>query len=219
MGLFRAIQSAQRAKEHHDNIKAVKNARSDIFEYRDRLRGTPVFADYFYKIVGDDVSHPPRKIEATQTGNFWSEQYVPAYGNYEPFTTHKFDDPNVGYLEGCAIYLLIQECYPNVYDFPNNTMAQLADGATIQLLMKKQFVGKAIAPAVVPPRATPAPAPVQQAAPAPAPVQAAPAPAAAPATAPAAAPVAAPVPKFCSQCGAPRQPDARFCMGCGNKFN
>lgn len=206
MGLFRAMQSAQRAKEAHDNIRAVKNARNEIFEYRDRLRGTPVFADYFYKIIGDDVSHPPRKIEATQSGNFWSEQYITAYGNYEPFTTHKFDDPNVGYLEGCAIYLLIQECYPNVYDFPSNTTAQLADGATIQLNMKKQFIGKELKPAVVPPRVTPAPAPAAAPAPAPASVQAAPAPA------------AAPVPKFCSQCGAPRQPDARFCMGCGHKF-
>ena len=213
MGLFRAIESAQRAQAAHENIRAVKNARKDIFEYRDRLRGTPVFADYFYKLIGDDVSHPPRKIEATQTGNFWSEQYVTAYGNYEPFTTHKFDDPNVGYLEGCAIYLLIQECYPNVYDFPSNTTAQLADGATIKLNMKKQFVGKALKPANLPPRAVPAPAP----APAPAPVAAAPAPAPV-AAAPAAEVKVPPVPRFCSQCGAPRQPDAKFCMGCGHKF-
>jgi hypothetical protein len=93
------------------------------------------------------------------------------------------------------MYLLIQDCYPNVYDFPGNTLDAIANGATIKLIMKKNFIGKPIAPVSPPRNVSPALQPVQ------------PQDSQAPATTPA----------FCSRCGNKLSPDSVFCSGCGNK--
>lgn len=205
MGLFnRMSRIATNSAAIYNDVSTVKNTRKAIFEIRDRLRGTPLFSQMFYQIVVDPY-HPPCKIEATQTGQFWSQAWTASMGNYEPYTTQKLDDHNLGYAEGCAIYLLIQECYPNVYDFPSNTTTALANGATIKLNMKKQFVGKALKPATLPAPANAAP--VQQ------PVYATPAQPAYEAPAP--AQTAA---KFCTNCGNKLQPGAKFCSGCGTKL-
>ena len=193
MGLFDAMSKAAAIR---NDVQTVKAGRAAIFNVRDKLRGTPQFSEIFYSIIGNDVNHPPRHVEGNQSGGFWTEAWDPSAGNYEPFSTQKLQDDNVGYIEGCAVYLLIQECYPNVYDFPSNTTTAIQNGATIKLIMNKQFIGKALKPATVPA------APVV-AAPPQAPVQA---PAANGAT-----------PAFCSACGSRLAPGAAFCGGCGSK--
>lgn len=201
------------------NMSAVKDSRNRIFSIRDNLRGTPVFSQIFYTLIQDPY-HPPRSIEGNQSGCFWTEGWVASFNNYEPFSTQKMQDPNIAYYEGCAIYLLIQECYPNVYDFPSNSLSAVENGAHIYLKMKKQFIGKPLTPATLP--APPAPQPVAPAAPVYAP--AAPQPAA-PTYAPPAAPAAPAAPvapaaaaRFCSGCGTPVTPGAHFCTVCGYKL-
>ena len=189
MGLFSALS---RTASLIQDSNTVKGGRKEIMQMKSKLEGTPQFATLFYKLI-TDVNHPPRYIEATQTGDFWSENWEAATSTYEPYTTIKHSDRNIGYCEGCAMYLLIQDCYPNVYDFPGNTISDIQNGATIKLIMKQQFVGKALGPAKVP-----------------TPVAAQPA---APATQ---APTATPA--FCSHCGTKLAPGSAFCSGCGTKI-
>lgn len=195
----------------YSDVTATKNARNAIFSVRDKLRGTTQFSEAFYKIIGD-INHPPRHIEANQSGGFWSEGWDAAAKNYEPYTTQKLQDSNIGYTEGCAIYLLIQECYPTVYDFPSNSMSAIQNGATIKLIMKKQFLGKKLKPATVPPRVGPvsepaATCPVQPEYPIP--------PVSSVSAAPSAQMISAARPRFCSACGNRLEEDARFCTNCG----
>lgn len=147
MGLFDLISNSAKL---HNSVSGVTNSRKAIFAVRDALRGTPQFSALFYAVVGD-VQHPPRFIEATQSGIFSSEVWNTDLGGYEPYKTVKIEDKNIGYTEGCAVFLLIQECYPNVYDFPSNTMAAIQNGAVIQLKMRQQFLGRKLIPAVTPP--------------------------------------------------------------------
>ncbi len=190
MGLFKSIfnltSSINNAKSQNNT---VKNSRKAIFELRDKLRNTPQFSKIFYTLI-EDPAHPPRNIEASQNGSFWSEAWDAEMQNYEPYTTEKLNDSNIGYYEGCAVYLLIQECYPNVYDFPSNSLQDLQNGATIKLVMKKEFIGKAIKPASEPKKY--AASAVQQ-----------------PSSAGAA---------FCSGCGKPVSSDTAFCPSCGKKL-
>ncbi len=185
MGIFSSLSALGR------EIGGVSNTRKAIFELRDRMRGTGAFSQVFYRLI-DNVNYPPCYIEASQTGSFWSQAWIPAEKNYEPYTTCKFEDGNIAYLECCAIYLLIQECYPNVYDFPSNTTTQIENGATTKLVMKKQYMGKALKPAVVPPE----PIQPQQSAVAPSQVGTA---------------------CFCSACGTKLSEGAAFCSNCGKR--
>ena len=108
--------------------------------------------------------------------------------NYEPYSTLKATDGNIAYFEAAAVFLLLQECYPNVYDFPNRTVTQLDMGVPIELNMKKEFVGKKLRPAILPERPqnvgnTPT-------------VNV----------------------KYCSKCGMQLSADAKFCSGCGGEL-
>jgi len=213
MALFRSLRnSVATTTAVAMDVRQVKNLRKAIFEVRDRLKGSPQYSQIFYSII-NDVNHPPRHIVANQSGCFWTEAWQGT--TYEPFSTMKYQDPNIAYIEGCAVYLLIQESYPNVYKFPNNRMDDILNGAQIELIMEKKFIDKTLQPAVIPPAPAPAPvqqvpvqqvpAPVQQV---PAPVQQAPAP-----VQQAPAPVAG---GFCPNCGTRREVGARFCANCGN---
>lgn len=189
MGLFSAFS---RTASVIQDSNTVKNSRKEILSMKDRLDGTPQFSTIFYKLI-TDVNHPPRYIEATQSGDFWSQNWQPASNTYEPYTTIKHSDRNIGYCEGCAMYLLIQECYPNVYEFPGNTMADIQNGATIKLIMRSQFLNKALGPAKIPdPVAEKPSAPSVQ--------------------------TPAATPAFCSRCGTKLAPGAAFCSGCGTKI-
>ena len=200
------------------DVSQVRNLRKAIFDCRDRLRGTDVFAEVFHALIGEDYTHPPVNIEGTQDGQFRAAQWIPARKNYEPVMKEKYVNPEVVYPVGCAVYLLIQEVYPNVYDFPSNTISKLEGGATIKLNMKRKFIGQALTPKNPPQYMPPAPQQNMQQAPrqnmrpqytgagqgTPAPQNA--------------APEAQPAPKFCSNCGAKLMPGARFCGVCGSKI-
>ena len=147
MGLLDLIRGISNLQQQ---TGTVKNARQQIFQIRDRLRNTPQFSEIFYSIV-NDPSHPPVKIVIDYTqGGFLSMGWDERVSNYEPYLTGKHVDPNIAYAEGCAIFLLIQDCYPNVYDFPNRTTTQISEGVPLELNMKVQFQGKELIPAVTP---------------------------------------------------------------------
>ena len=131
-------------------FSSQSNLRKSILNVQNNLRGTSQFAALFYKLIGQDVHHPPVQIEGTQSGVFWTAAWDPARFTYEPFTTEKMSDPNIGYIEGCALFLLIQEVYPNVYKFPGNTLEQIQNGAHIHLNMRKECIGQAVMPAYIP---------------------------------------------------------------------
>ena len=190
MGLLDLIRGVS---EIQQQTGAVKNTRQQIFGIRDRLRNTPQFSEIFYNIVSDP-SHPPMQIVIDYTqGGFLSMDWDLRTGNYEPYTTVKYTDPNIAYAEGCAIFLLIQECYPDVYDFPNRTVTQVAEGVPLELNMKKQFVTKQLIPASTPKQFS---VPAPQAAPA----------------------AQTSAPSFCSNCGAKLEAPVRFCPSCGAKI-
>ncbi len=194
MGLFSKLsRTASTVSGIVQNSNVVKNSRKAIFEMRDRLRGTSQFSTLFYAII-NDINHPPRNIEATQLGEFWSESWDSTVNNYEPYATQKYIDSNIGYCEGCAIYLLIQECYPNVYDFPGNSVAAIEGGATIKLIMKKEFIGKTLKPAVTPQpiKNEPSIPNVQN--------------------------TQYQTPAFCCNCGTKLASNTAFCPCCGNKI-
>ncbi len=199
MGL-RSVASGSAAV--FQDISQVKNLRKAIFEMRDKLRNTPQFSDVFYRLI-PDIQHPPRLIQNNLQGGFFTEGWDVSYNNYEPYTTQKLQDGNIGYIEGCAFYLLIQECYPSVYDFPNRTIKQLQNGESSDLVMKKQFVGKPLKPATVPPRGTPT-------------FSSAPSTTSQPTVTPAAS--QGQTAAFCMHCGQPIPTGARFCSKCGSQL-
>ena len=185
--LFRALSAMA---DMQNQNKAVKNTRGAIFEIRDRLRNSPQFSNVFYNVL-INTKHPPMEIICDYANaSFWSIAWDETVGSYEPYSTLKRQDINIGYQEGCAIFLLIQECYPNVYDFPNSTTTDIANQVPISLKMKKGFIGKALAPAVTP-KVFEAAEPQKQ---------------------------AQSGSKFCTECGAALADGAKFCSGCGNKI-
>jgi len=194
------------------DVSQVRNLRKAIFGCRDRLRGTDVFGEVFHALIGDDYTHPPVNIEGTQDGCFRAAQWEPARRNYEPVMREKYVNPEINYPVGCAVYLLIQEVYPNVYDFPSNTISNLEGGATIKLNMKRKFIGQALTPKNPPQYIPQAPQqPVRQN------MQPQPGMQQAPASQNT-APEAQSAPKFCVNCGAKLKPGARFCAVCGSKI-
>ncbi len=185
MGLFKSVNT-------------VKKLREKIYTAQKQLRNSPQFSTIFYKLI-QDPAHPPRYIEATQSGEFWTEAWLGNYNAYEPYKTLKFTDPSFGYAEGCALYLLIQECYPSVYEFPDNTVREIEGGATIKLIMRESCAGLPLRPIQAPPMSQAFSA----------------------VTSSVSASVGTPAPatgKFCTQCGAQNAPEARFCQSCGNRL-
>lgn len=194
MGIFGRFVNATIDVQQQTSV--IKNSRKQIFEIRDRLRGTPLFANLFYTVIGD-ANHPPMKIVCDHANSaFWSIAWDLATNNYEPYSTLKYTDVNIGYYEACAIYLLIQESYPNVYDFPNKTITQIQNNEPIELIMKKPFLNRKIVPNNVPEKPRQAQQPVNTAS---------------------SAPVGAA--KFCTVCGTKLRAEDTFCSGCGNKIN
>lgn len=195
------------------DVSQVRNLRKAIFGCKDRLQGTDIFAEVFHALIGDDYTHPPVNIEGTQDGYFRAAQWEPVRKNYEPVMREKYVNPEINYPVGCAIYLLIQDVYPNVYDFPSNTISKLEGGATIKLNMKKKFIGQALTPKNPPQYVPPAPQqPAQQNMQQP--VQ--PSMNQAPPVKP--APEAQEAPRFCVNCGTKLVPGARFCGKCGTRI-
>ena len=197
MGLFRA---ARGIAEISNQTSTVSNARKRIFAVRDALRGTPQFSEIFYKLI-PDPSHPPKQIVCNYENNsFWTIGWQNQYNTYEPFTTIKHQDVNIGYIESCAVFALFQECYPNVYEFPNRTITQIEQGVPNELNMKKAFIGKALKPAITPAPVQPVCAqPVRQ-------------------TVAVPSETAQAAPAFCMNCGKKLSGAEKFCPGCGNRI-
>ena len=149
--LFRSLgRAVNSAANIHNDISSVKKLRKEIFELKDRLAGTHQYATIFYSLI-TDINHPPCYIEWTPGGVFWTQNWEPQVFNYEPFSTAKYQDQNIGNIEANAIFLLIMDSYPNVFDSSNYTIAQLQAGtAQFRLDMKKEFYGRQLIPAVVP---------------------------------------------------------------------
>lgn len=149
MGLFDLIRGIGDLQQQAGTIK---NIRQQVFQLRDRLRNTPQFSDAFYSII-KDPSHPPLQIVIDYTqGSFLSMDWDYRTRNYEPYLTVKHVDQNIAYNEGCAIFLLIQECYPDVYDYPSRTTTQISNGVPIELNLKAPYQGRTLIPAVTPQR-------------------------------------------------------------------
>ena len=167
----------------------VKNTRKAIFDTRDRLRGTPQFSEMFHSVI-IDAEHPPAAIAGDHTsGAFAGVAWQSDRGAYEPYSTVKYQDFNLGYVECCAFFLLVQECYPNVYDFPNRTTTDIANGVPVELIMKKQFIGKALKGVGIPAKVEKS-VPEQN----------------------------GNGQRFCSNCGSKVASGAGFCSSCGSKI-
>ena len=202
MGIFDVGDNIRGMAQSAGNIKrefsGVKNTRREIFDIRDRLRNTPQFAELFHNIIRYP-EHPPVKIVSDYArGVFMTMDWDTRTNNYEPFLTAKYQDTNIAYCEACAILLLIEECYPNVYDSTNQTLREIEQGVPIEMYMKKKFVQKTIVPANIPQGFAPVQSNVQQ-------------------------PVVNnqtinSAPRFCGYCGKSLQPGSVFCTACGNKI-
>ena len=183
-------------------VKTVKNMRKNIFALKDRLANSAEFSQDFYTLI-QDVSRPPKLMSCTTVGTIASEEWRPAENNYEPFSTIKIENPNYNYEVMCAFMLLIQDCYPNVYDSPNVTLAQLQNGATGDLIMKKKFLGKMLKPKSVPAAVEQQPQQPEQ---------------------PQTQAVRRPAQEirqdvmYCPNCGNPHPVSAKYCSKCGNQF-
>ena len=190
------VQAASELGAGLQEVKTVKNMRKNIFALKDRLENSAEFSQVFYTLI-QDVSRPPKLLSCTTVGTIATEAWRPAENDYELFATIKLENPNYNYEVMCAFMLLIQDCYPNVYDSPNVTLAQLQNGATGDLIMKKKYLGRLLKPKTVP-------AAVQQ----PPQMQA----------------VRPPVQgtnqdvMYCPNCGNPHPASAKFCSKCGNQF-
>ncbi len=188
--------------------RQLRDVRKQIFMLVDHLRGSEIFAMFFYSVIGDDPTHPPRIISGKQSGTFLSDLWIPAQMSYEAYPTKKVENENFGMEVIYALLTLIEECYPKVYEGSRRTLTQLANGATIDLVMKKKYIGKPLTPVNVP--AIPQiPVQTQQNAPT-APQQSV-------APAPESGVVSTGL-NFCPQCGTKIQPGSRFCSGCGHKL-
>ncbi len=190
MGLRSSLRTLSNLQQQ---TTVVKGSRKAIFDIRDNLRGTQLFSDIFYHIVTNPERPPVTIIANYSDSSFWSKAWVAAENNYEPYSTVKYQDVNIGYYESCAIFLLIQECFPNVYDFPNKTVTQIQNGEPIELIMKNNFAGRRLIAASLPPQPTAESAPTAATGPSPDTV-------------------------FCSHCGAKHQKGTNFCSSCGNKL-
>lgn len=132
------------------DISDTYTINNDVYSLRDRLRSSPQYSIIFQRLV-DDINHPPCSISRDCNSVFWTQKWEPYANNYEPFCTSKFQDSNINGRVCCAIYLLIQESYPNIYDFPKNSLNSIRDDtADYQLIMKREYYGKSLIPAYIP---------------------------------------------------------------------
>ncbi|MBR1758108.1 MAG: zinc-ribbon domain-containing protein [Lachnospiraceae bacterium] len=187
--LNRTVNTAKQIKTSN---AVVTNLRDAIIDQQEKLRDSDEFARFFTVLIGDDVNHPPKLIDASQQGAFETIAWDPNRRAYEYAASPRMNEPGIDYTKLCAVFLLFQDCYPNVYHFPGSTMAEIQSGAHGKLEMRDDFVGKKLIPAHVPgqPASTPASSFGTQS-----------------------APVSA-----CPQCGRKRAAGEKFCGGCGYQF-
>lgn len=122
-------------------IFRAKDLRKEIYKKRDSLRGVPMVENAITKIFeGAEQEHLPAKIKMTTQGVFVIS-YDANLGKYNPVWEQRLtadDLPSYDYMNGCAIFLLIQEKYPSLYNFPNTKVNDIDNGQVeeIQLVLK-----------------------------------------------------------------------------------
>ena len=179
----------QSSRNTYTDITSVKAANKEIYEQMDRLRNSYQYADIFYRLAGD-VNHPPCEIEWTKNGTFYTQGWEARTNNYEPYSTAKYQDVNTTILIANALLALIQESYPNVYDFPGMTFREIEAGTdTYKLIMNRSFLGQHLIPAFLPERNSTQPEQTNTV-----------------------------NNQFCSKCGNCLAPEAIFCTECGNRI-
>ena len=126
------------------DVKSVKNLRKEIMDKKSEIQGSAFVNDIIANAI-TDPTHPPCYIEGTCEGLY--VQYFDSSANsYIPNKVLLSPTEELTYVVGCAVFLIIQEAYPNVYDFPGRTIQQIQNGATIELVMKKPYKGVMLTP-------------------------------------------------------------------------
>lgn len=119
----------------------AKDLRNEIYKRRDSFRNLPIIESAISKVFeGSDLTHLPARIKMTGDGVFILS-YDANMGKYNPLWEQRLgegDLPSFGYMNGCAFFLLIQEKYPELYDFPNTKVNDVDEGTVeeISLILK-----------------------------------------------------------------------------------
>ena len=119
--------------------------RKEIYAKRDSFRGTQVIEAALSKLF-DDPAHLPAKITMSEEGIFiipWED----STGKYAMQYVQKLgfgDLPSYDYLNGCAVFLLIQERYPGQYDFPNTKVNDYDSGEVTSISLLLKSAGKIV---------------------------------------------------------------------------
>lgn len=123
----------------------AKELTREIHKKRDSFRGLPVVETAITKIFdGFDAVHLPAKIKLTVEGVFIIA-FDPKLGKYNPAWEQRLtaeDLPAFDYLNGCAFFLLIQEKYPGLYNFPNTKVDNVDYGVVEEIRLELKSAGE-----------------------------------------------------------------------------
>lgn len=107
-----------------NDVSSVHNMREDIYQWKAEIVKSDVVKDIF-KILFTDPTHPPREV-VISANSVNARLYESIKNTYQIYSMpvyqpeHPFDYPTA-----CALCLLIQDMYKDVYNFPSVTMPQL----------------------------------------------------------------------------------------------
>lgn len=133
------------------DASSVYQVRGAIYERKLQIVKTPMVRDIYHAIC-NDVNHPPLNINITRYA-VYGRQYDPVSKTYNPMNVEIYrPEYEMDYVFACAVCLIIQDIYPNVYDLPNTTMNQLVyelnSGTwSVTLTKKKGYTEAVITPA------------------------------------------------------------------------
>lgn len=158
MGLFKKTQydalrlaySFGNAQDSIQRLQIPNRFNAEVQNMKEQLRYTRQYSEIFYSLISN-TTFPPCLIEFTKDGVFWTREWEENVKNYEPFSTAKMQNINVDSVVVYAVFKLIQESYPNVYNFPSNTLSSFEAGTELyRLIMIPKYFGFALRPAFVP---------------------------------------------------------------------
>lgn len=123
----------------------VSKMRKEVYKRRDAFRGTPIIENLF-NLIFDDPDHLPGKIALNSEGIF-VVPFDPETQKYATTWVKKAgegDLPSFDYVNGCAVFLLIQEKYPKLYDFPNTKITDFQNGTVDAIYLNLKSAGEII---------------------------------------------------------------------------
>ncbi len=151
MGIKRSIEEGTYAAvDLIQENSLVHNSRQGIYKRKAEIVKTPMVREIIHAVVGDS-SHPPIYIEIYPQG-ILTRPYDVESDTYHPNGILAYTPEIVfDYEIACALCLIIQDMYPDIYDFPNTTITglsgQLEKGTwTTKLILKQEHLYKEIAP-------------------------------------------------------------------------